>query len=111
MSSRKSNPFKSQHDAIAAIYDQIHQQQELATDLNAVLRSRHGVISEFVTVENQPHSSSPEPGKLYDLSQINFDRLKTEFAQSPNKNTQAQTLKEAIEQQLHRMLNKKLNPS
>ena len=41
----------------------------------------------------------------FDLSQINFGRLKTEFVQSPNKNTQAQTLKEAIEKQLHRMLN------
>jgi type I restriction enzyme R subunit len=94
-----------QWDAIEAIYDHIHQKQELATDLNAVLRSMHGVISEFVTVENQTHSPNPEPGKLYDLSQINFDRLKTEFEQSPTKKTQVQTLKEAVDQQLRRMLN------
>ena len=100
-----TSPFKFQHDAIEAIYDHIHQKQELATDLNAVLRSMHGVISEFVTVENQTHSPNPEPGKLYDLSQINFDRLKTEFEQSPTKKTQVQTLKEAVDQQLRRMLN------
>jgi type I restriction enzyme R subunit len=97
-------PFQLQHDAIAAVHDQIHQQQELAADLNAVLRSLHGVVSEFVTVAPSDQPPGAESGKLYNISEIDFDRLKAEFEQSSIKNTQVQTLKEAVEQQLRRML-------
>ena len=97
-------PFQPQHDAIDAIYDQIHQQQAFAGDLNAVLRSLHGVVSEFVTVESSSQAPGAESGKLYNISAIDFDRLKVEFQQTPTKNIQVQTLKEAVEQQLRRML-------
>ena len=99
-----TRPFQPQHDAISAIYDQIHQQHELATDLNAVLRSMHGVIGEFITVAPSAHPPGAESGKLYNISEIDFDRLKAEFERSSVKNTQVQTIKEAVEQQLRRML-------
>lgn len=51
-------PFKFQHDAIVAIYDQIHQQQELATDLNAVLRS---ILQKTITCPPQNHHSDRLP--------------------------------------------------
>jgi type I restriction enzyme, R subunit len=56
--------FHLQHDAIAAIHDQIHQQQELAADLNAVLRSLHGVVSEFVIVAPSDQPPGAESSKL-----------------------------------------------
>ena len=97
-------PFQPQHDAIAAIYDQIHQQQEFASDLNAVLRSLHGVVSQFVTVQPSTDQPGEDSGKLYNISEIDFDRLKAEFQQSTTKNIQVQTLKAAVEQQLRWML-------
>lgn len=97
-------PFQPQHDAIEAIYDQIHQQQEFAGDLNAVLRSLHGVVNQFVTVQPSTHPPGADSGKLYNISEIDFDRLKAEFEKSATKNIQVQTLKEAVEQQLRRML-------
>lgn len=97
-------PLEPQHDAIAAIYDQLNQQHELAMNLNAVLRSLHGVISEMVTVEASGRPPGEDSNKLYDISEIDFSRLKKEFEKSSTKNIRIQTLKEAVEQQLKRML-------
>ncbi len=97
-------PFQPQHDAIAAIHDHIYQQQEFAEDLNAVLRSLHGVVSEFVTVEPSNLPPGGDSGNLYNISEIDFDRLKVEFEKSATQNIQVQTLKAAVEQQLRRML-------
>ena len=97
-------PFQPQHSAITAIYDQIHQQQKSARDLNAVLRSLHSVVSEFVAVDATNQLPGVDSDKLYNISAIDFDRLKVEFQQTPTKNIQVQTLKEAVEQQLRRMM-------
>ena len=45
-----------------------------------------------------------ESGKLYDISHIDFDKLKAEFAKNPNKNTAVQSLKNAIDRKLQRMI-------
>ncbi|BAG00889.1 type I site-specific deoxyribonuclease [Microcystis aeruginosa NIES-843] len=45
---------------------------------------------------------------LYDISKINFERLKQEFANSDRKNTTVQTLKNAIENRLRTMLEQNL---
>jgi type I restriction enzyme R subunit len=61
-------------------------------------------VSEFVTVEPSTQTPGADSGKLYNISEIDFDRLKVEFQQTSTKNIQVQTLKEAVEQQLRRML-------
>ncbi|AFZ15591.1 type I site-specific deoxyribonuclease, HsdR family (plasmid) [Crinalium epipsammum PCC 9333] len=101
---RLTEPFQPQHNAIEAVYNQLNKQQELAMDLNAVLRALHGVISKIVTVETSDRLPGADSGKLYNISEINFERLEEEFAGSKTKNIQVQTLKKAVEQQLERML-------
>ena len=41
---------------------------------------------------------------VYDISAIDFDRLKREFERSPSRRTTVQTLKHAVEQRLQRLL-------
>ena len=45
-------------------------------------------------------------GELYDISQIDFERLKAEFQKTPAPRTTVQTLKQAVEQRLRQMLNR-----
>jgi type I restriction enzyme R subunit len=45
-----------------------------------------------------------EEEKLYDISKINFDRLRQEFEHSPKKNTLVQNLREAVEKRLRKLL-------
>lgn len=42
--------------------------------------------------------------KVFDISKINFELLRKEFEKSPQKNTDVQNLKEAIEHRLRKML-------
>ena len=42
--------------------------------------------------------------RLYDISQIDFDRLRKEFERSPAKNTVTHSLKDMIEKRLQKML-------
>ncbi len=45
-----------------------------------------------------------EETEAYDISKIDFDRLRQEFERSPAKRTTVQNLKAAIEQRLHRLM-------
>jgi len=54
-------------------------------------------------IENQPDPPSKESGP-YDISRIDFDRLKREFPRSPSKHTTVQNLRQAVEQRLQRLL-------
>ena len=47
-----------------------------------------------------------KPSKPYDISRIDFDRLKREFERSSTRRTTVQCLKEAVEQRLRRLLDR-----
>jgi type I restriction enzyme R subunit len=76
-------------------------------DLSAYLFELQKVIDDTITVETE--TAIAEDGKIYDISQIDFERLKEEFKKSERKNTTVQALKEVIEKRVEMML--KRNPS
>ncbi|MBW4614149.1 MAG: type I restriction endonuclease subunit R [Desmonostoc vinosum HA7617-LM4] len=101
-------PYQGRYNAIEQIYKYLHEQHKISVDIKAVLRSLQGIVSEFINVDTSRLPGS-ESGKTYDISNIDFELLKAEFANSSTKNTSVQTLKEAVERQLQRMIQK--NPS
>lgn len=72
-------------------------QHEISVDINVVLCSLQGVVNEFVNVDTS-RLPGAESGKIYDLSNIDFDLLKAD-TNSQTKNTSVQTLKAAVERQ------------
>lgn len=76
-------------------------------DLSAYLFELQKVVDETIKVEIEPAKSTEE--KIYDISRIDFERLKEEFKKSERKNTTVQTLKDVIEKRVGIML--KRNPS
>ncbi len=76
-------------------------------DLSAYLFELQKVIDDTITIENE--TSVADEGKIYDISKIDFERLKEEFKKSETKNTTVQALKEIIEKRVEMML--KRNPS
>ncbi|MEH1832558.1 MAG: type I restriction enzyme endonuclease domain-containing protein [Nostoc sp.] len=100
--------YQGRYNAIEQIYKYLHEQHKISLDINAVLRSLQGIVSEFINVDTSRLPGS-ESGKTYNISKIDFKLLKAEFANSPTKNTSVQTLKEAVERQLQRMIQQ--NPS
>ena len=93
------NNYRAAYDAISIIYKSLKEDVERA-DISEIMRELHAVIEESI----EPTSGVKEPTKLYDISKIDFDRLRKEFERSPAKNTTVQSLKDIIEKKLLKML-------
>ena len=98
--------YEPQESAIAAIYNQL-QKPKPPVDISAIMQEIRGVIDMSLGVAQKDKFESGS--KQYDLSGIDFERLRVEFAKSPYKETALLTLQERIEARLQRML--AVNPS
>jgi type I restriction enzyme R subunit len=95
--------YKGQHDALEAIYKRLKKREDDPADIIEILRELQGVIDESVTMlgERQPGLDSDT---IYDISKINFDRLRQEFQRTQQPNTTVQSLKQKVEEKLTRMV-------
>ncbi len=94
------NKYRKDFDAINIVYRSLQQDREQA-DITDIIRKLHQVVDE--AIETQPDRVG-EKSEAYDISKIDFDRLRREFERSPGKRTTVQNLKNAIEQRLQRLL-------
>jgi len=94
------NAHRADYDAINVVYKSLQQDREKA-DIFDIIRQLHQVVDE--AIETQPDRVG-EDSEAYDISKIDFDRLRQEFERTPAKRTTVQNLKTAIEQRLQRLL-------
>ncbi len=94
------NDYRADRDAINIIYKSLQQDRE-RVDIAAIIRELHKVVDEAIDV--RPSSSDPDD-VTYDISKIDFERLRQEFTKSPRKNTTVHSLRQVVEQRLHRLL-------
>jgi type I restriction enzyme, R subunit len=83
--------YKHQHDAIEAIYKRLKKREDDPADIIEILRHLQGVVDESVTMLVEPKPGA-ESGNIYDISKINFDRLRQEFQRAKQPNMMVQTL-------------------
>ena len=95
------NAYRPDRDAINIVYKSLQKDRE-QVDITDIIRQLHQVVNEAIetTADRVVEEQIP-----YDISKIDFDRLKQEFERSPIKNTTVQNLKQAVEQRLQRLLN------
>jgi len=93
------NGYREDRDAINIIYKSLQQDREQA-DISHIIRKLHEVVDGAVEI----NEGSNEDGKLYDISAIDFDRLRKEFARSKERRTAVQMLKDAVEKKLAALL-------
>lgn len=98
----KVNEYRSQYSAINIIYKSLQKDRELA-DISDIIKQLHEVIDNSVDVSSR---KSKEPNKPYDISKIDFNRLRAEFDNARTKNTTVQSLKSVIERKLQRLIQK-----
>lgn len=91
-------------NAISAIYEQLQEKRKCA-DNSALMSQISEIVSNHVLVNKLISSSD---SKKFDISKIDFDRLKKEFEKASRKNLLMMNLQELIEQRLEVML--KENP-
>ncbi|MCG7847566.1 MAG: DUF3387 domain-containing protein, partial [ANME-2 cluster archaeon] len=95
------NAHRADRDAINIVYKSLQQDREQA-DITDIIRQLHLVVDEAIKTTANGTGEEQDP---YDISKIDFDRLKREFEHSPKKNTTVQNLRQAVEQRLQRLLN------
>jgi type I restriction enzyme R subunit len=94
------NAHRDDRDAINIVFKSLQQDREKA-DITEIIRQLHQVVDEAIetTADRVVEERAP-----YDISCIDFDRLKQEFERSPRKNTTVQNLRQVVESRLQRLL-------
>ena len=94
------NTHRADRDAVNIVYKSLQRDREQA-DISDIIRKLHEVVDEAIEVRPDRQAEEQAP---YDISRIDFDRLKREFERSPRKRTTVQALKDAVEKKLRRLL-------
>ena len=99
--------MKRHKDAIQAIYKQLQKKRKDAdiTDLSVAINA---IVNDHLEVEPSM-VAEPIVGRRFDISGINFDLLRQEFAKSNEKNLILKDLLELLQERLDKMLS--ANPS
>ncbi|MCE9684438.1 type I restriction endonuclease subunit R [Halomonas alkalisoli] len=95
------NVRRADRDAIDIVYKSLQQDREQA-DISHIIRELHGVVDEAIEIRT-PSDGVRETG-IYDISAIDFERLKKEFERSKQQRSLVQELSQVVEQKLQRLL-------
>lgn len=98
------NDYRIDKDAINIIYKSLQKDRDKA-DISEIIMELHKLVDESVVVT----SNQVADNKVYDISKIDFDRLRQEFERSPKKKTTVVNLRDAISARLAQLLSQ--NPA
>ncbi len=93
---------RKEYEAIAAIYAEL-QKKRKHTNTTDLMIEINGIISSYVKIEHMPTDTGAEP-KRFDISAIDFDLLRREFARTKKRNLVMRDLEDLIQQRLAEML-------
>ena len=96
--------YAERHDNIEAIYKKLSERRDTA-DVTELLKELHRIVN--LAIRTQPLDNIAEPlaPRYFDLSQIDLERLKDEFAKKvKRKATALQDIREILEAELAKML-------
>ena len=94
--------MRRQCEAIAAIYGML-QKKRKHTDTTGLMVEINAIINDYVEIEPQQPNAITAPPR-FDISAIDFDLLRREFAKTRRKNLLMRDLDEAIRRQLDKMV-------
>ena len=95
-----------EYEAIAAIYSVLQRKRKHA-DTTDLMVEISGIISQYMRIEEPTPGITPS--RQFDISSIDFDLLRREFARAKNKNLVMRDLEDLIEEKLHSMLSENPN--
>ena len=97
---KEVNRYRKEYDAINIVYKSLQTDKEKA-NIDDIIRELQSIIDSAI---GTTRVRSGDSGGPYDISKIDFDRLRKEFERSPTRNTTVQNLKQAIETKLQRLM-------
>jgi len=94
--------FAARHDNIEAIYKKLEERRDTA-DVTEVLKELHRIVNE--AIRTQESGEGHAEGLTVDLSQIDFTKLRDEFAKKvKRKHAALQDMRDVVERKLQQML-------
>jgi type I restriction enzyme R subunit len=93
---------RKQYEAIAAIYAELQKKRKHINTTDLMVEINR-IISDYVEIQHTPSMVKEEP-RRFDISAIDFDLLRREFAKVRKKNLVLKDLEEVIQQKLDKML-------
>jgi type I restriction enzyme, R subunit len=93
--------YAERHDNLETIYKKLEERRDTA-DVTEVLKELHRIVNEAIRAAG-PGEDHAE-GLTVDLSRIDFERLRREFAKVPRKNLAVHDIRELVEKKLAAML-------
>lgn len=97
------NAYRDLRDAINILYKSLQADKDKA-DISDIMKQLYEIVDGSIDTSCKVNEPKPDSGRIYDISQIDFERLKQEFALSEQKNTTVQSLKQALEKRLARLM-------
>ena len=93
--------MKQQKDAIQAIYKELQKKRKHAdtTDLSVAINE---IINDYLEIETE--NLNDKPSRRFNISEINFEILRLEFANSNRKNLILKDLQELLQERINKML-------
>lgn len=99
--------YRKKQEALIAINSELQKKYKHASNADLMVEINQ-IISEYVKMERAPieiaRERSPYTAKQFDISKIDFDVLRTEFARTKKRNLVMKDLQEVIQQKLDAML-------
>ncbi|MFZ3207981.1 MAG: type I restriction endonuclease subunit R [Geobacteraceae bacterium] len=100
--------YSERHDNIEAIYKKLTERRD-TSDVTALLKELHRIVNEAIRSQATEVADPAAEGKFYDLSSIDLEKLRDEFARKvKRKATALKDIQEIVEQKLAAIL--KRNP-
>jgi type I restriction enzyme R subunit len=94
------NAHRADYEAVNIIYKNLQDDREKA-NIDDIILQLQGVVDDSIVTSKGSTSDGYGP---YDISRIDFDRLRKEFERSPAQKTTVQNLKQKIDQRLQHLL-------
>jgi len=91
--------YRADCDAIKFIYKTLQEDKNKA-DTSEIIQKLNAIVSDAIDVKADIDSGD----KVFDISKINFDLLRKEFAKSESKRSDVQDMKTVVEDRLRKML-------
>lgn len=96
-----STSTRKEYEAIVAIFHELQKKRKSASNVDLMVEI-NSIISEYVQVDVL--GEGVEPSRQFDISRIDFDLLRREFAKAKKKNLILKDLDELIRQRLDALL-------
>ena len=95
-------PTRKEYEALEAIYKQLQKKRKHA-DITALMVEINSIINEYVELDDETEGDDKEP-RRFDISAIDFDLLRREFAKVKKRNLMMKDLEEVIQQKLNALI-------